>query len=302
MKTMEMLATILPVFLTIGLGMLSRRFRIISAEGMGELRKVAFNFTLPAVSLAAFASADYSPRTLLIPVCIFLCCLVMLLIGYGVRRYVPSAGRMSPYLCTCFESGMIGFSLYPMLYGELAPFAIVALGQTLFIFTVYKVLVARPKTMRDFLRELVQSVPLWALVIGLLIGVSGLYDAMAPSGLQMLFDSVLSFLSKPTSFLILLTIGFDLDFSAIPWRKISTVVLARLGICAVMMLAVLAVNHFWLGGIMETSAIIMLFMMPAPYVITVFANDPEERGTLASSLSVMTLITVFAFSVLTIFH
>lgn len=301
-RTIEILSTILPVFLTIGLGMLIRRFRIINAEGMGALRKVAVNFTLPAASLAAFAGADYTPRNLMIPVWIFLCCLIMLLLGFGVRRFVPAAGRMSPYLCTCFESGMIGFSLYPMLYGSLTPFAIVVLGQTLFIFTVYKVLVARPKTFRAFVMELVRSVPLWALLLGMLIGATGLYKAMAPSGLQALFDSVLAFISKPTSFLILLTIGFDLDFAAIPWRKISTVVIARLIICAVMMALTFAVNHFVLDSAMEASAILMLFIMPAPFVITVFSEDPEERGVLASSLSVMTLITVAAFSVMALFH
>lgn len=298
----DILSTILPVFLTIGLGMLIRKFGIISADGMGALRKVAVNFTLPAASLAAFAAADYTPRNLMIPVWIFLCCLIMLLLGFGVRRWVPSAGRMSPYLCTCFESGMLGFSLYPMLYGTLTPFAIVALGQTFFIFTVYKVLVARPKTVKAFARELVQSVPLWALLIGMAIGASGLYRAMAPSGLQRLFDSVLAFLSKPTSFLILLTIGFDLDFASIPWRKISSVVLARLAICAVMMGLTFAVNHFVLDGAMASSAIVMLFIMPAPFVITVFSEDPEERGVLASSLSVMTLVTVAAFSIMVLFH
>ena len=67
-RMMESLSTILPVFVTIALGMLIRKHRIISAEGMGALRKVAVHFTLPAASLAAFAAADYTPRNLLIPV------------------------------------------------------------------------------------------------------------------------------------------------------------------------------------------------------------------------------------------
>ena len=39
-------------------------------------------------------------------------------------------------LMTGFEGGMLGFALYPLLYGTRAPFAIVDMGQVFFVFSI----------------------------------------------------------------------------------------------------------------------------------------------------------------------
>lgn len=274
----SVLSIVLPVFLSLCIGMFCRAHRMLNAESAAALKKVAVNICLPAVSLGTFARADYSSRRLLIPVWIFIVCALALILGFGAQKLLKMQHSLSPYLCTCFEGGMLGFSLYPLIYGDLSPFAIVVMGQTFFIFTVYKIMLAGARGGRALLHEAITSPSLWALALGVLMGVSDLYARMADAGLQTLFDTTLSFVSAPTSFLILLTIGYELKPIGIQWGEVIKVVLARFAIMLVLLGATFLVNRTLLGNTIEISAAVMLFILPPPYVLPAF---PKKRKKLA---------------------
>lgn len=297
----SVLSIVFPVFLSLCVGMFCRVRRMLDAEGIAALKKVAVNICLPAVSLGTFARADYSSGRLLIPIWIFIACALALILGFGAQKLLKMQHSLSPYLCTCFEGGMLGFSLYPLIYGDLSPFAIVVMGQTFFIFTVYKIMLAGARGGRALLHEAITSPSLWALALGVLLGVSGLYARMADVGLQTLFDTTLSFVSAPTSFLILLTIGYDLKPIGIQWGETVKVVLARVVIMLVLLGATLLVNRTLLGGMIEIPAAVMLFILPPPYVLPAFSKKEEEAGFLSSSISIMTLLTIIGFTLMAIF-
>ena len=282
---MNIIAIILPIFFSLGIGMLCRKKSILSRDSIEAVKKVAVNITLPAVTLASFAEADYTLKTMLVPAWVFLCCCAALALGMLLVRALHIPGKLTAYLCTGFEGGMLGFALYPLLYGARAPFAIVDMGQVFFVFSIYKVLLSGAKGKKALLREAAHSPSLWALFLGVLIGATGLYRRMEPSELQHVFNSLLNFVSAPTSFLILLSVGYDLQPSEIQWKQTLSAVGCRL-------------IRYALGGIMDPSAVILLFALPAPFVLPVFANDPNERGYLSSTLSVMTMITILIFCVM----
>ena len=67
-KLIAILETALPVFLALGLGMICRKTGFLDRKGIDTLKKVVINLTLPAVLLNAFATAEYSAGTLVLPV------------------------------------------------------------------------------------------------------------------------------------------------------------------------------------------------------------------------------------------
>ena len=298
---LDLLQVILPVFATLALGRICRTRGILSAEKIAGIRYAAVNLTLPAVSLITFAQADYSPRYLLVMIWIFLMCIIALSLGKIAQRLLKIPGKLMPFLCTAFEGGMLGYSLYPLIYGDLSPLAMLSLGQIFFIYTVYKVRLSGTRSARAVLKEMARTPALWTLTIGLLLGVTGLYRRMESSGLQAVFNKTVSFISAPTSFMILLCIGWDLDFQQIDWRKVGGTILARMLIMALMLAATLALNRLIFGGIIETGAALMLFALPAPMLVSAFARDRSESGYIASTLSIMTLITGALFVLLAIF-
>ena len=201
---------------------------------------------------------------------------------------------------TGFEAGMLGYGLFALLFRNEpnARFAIVDLGQVLFVFTVYKALLSGEGGIRSALREALGSPVLWAIIAGLLFGATGLYARLAPSGVSGVLDSVSSFIAAPTSAVILLTIGYDLVPGEIRWRETAAIVGMRVAIMGALLGVALLVNRLFLGGAMHAGALVLLFILPPPYVLPVFADAEDERANISSALSVLTLLSILLFAVM----
>ena len=98
----RVLETALPVFITLVIGMLFRTKRILTREGVAQLKSVAVNIALPAVLFSAFATAEYSKDSVAIPVTIFLLCCVALALGFVASKLLKVQGERTPFLMTGF--------------------------------------------------------------------------------------------------------------------------------------------------------------------------------------------------------
>ena len=291
----------LPVFLMLGLGMLCRKTKLLSREGVNTLKSVAVNITLPAVMFSAFATAEYSLSSISIPVTMFAACLLALFLGFAGCRLFGLKGRLSPFMAAGFEAGMLGYALFAILFSEAErpAFAIVDLGQVLFVFTVYKALLAGKGGLRGVVQEAVASPTVWAIIAGLIVGVSGLYRALIPSGISGIINAVTDFVAAPTSAIILLAIGYDLVFADVRWKETLKLVGLRLAVSAVVLGLLLVANRL-LGNVMHTGALLMMLILPPPYVLPIFADVEEERADISSALSLLTLIGILLYVVLVI--
>lgn len=291
----------LPVFLMLGLGMLCRKIRLLSREGVNTLKSVAVNITLPAVMFSAFATAEYNAASISIPLVMFAACLLALFLGFAGCRALGIKGRLSPFMAAGFEAGMLGYALFAILFSEAErpAFAIVDLGQVLFVFTVYKALLAGKGGLRGVVQEAVTSPTVWAIAAGLLVGATGLYKALIPSGVSGIINAVTDFVSAPTSAIILLAIGYDLVFADVRWAQTLKLVGLRLGVSGILLGLLLLANRL-LGGMMHTGALLMMLILPPPYVLPIFADVEEERADISSALSLLTLIGILLYVVLVI--
>ena len=295
-RSIEVLQTVLPVLIMLIIGMICRSRKLISREGISALKSVVVNITLPAVLLKAFAGTSYSFMDVV--------CLAAWALGRAAQKIFRMPSRFVPFLTTGFEAGMLGYALFEMLYGSsrTAEFARIDLGQVLFVFTVYKILLGmegREKT--DFgqlMREMVFSPIILAIAAGVILGASGLYSALIPSGVSGIFDACTDFVSAPTSAIILLTIGYDLVMKDIPWASTVKVTAVRFGIMMLLRAVFLAVLHLlWPGNGLNSAANVM-FILPPPFVLPVFADDADQRVYVSSALSVSTLLSIICFAVL----
>ncbi len=294
--------TALPVFLALALGMLCRQKNFLTREGIDALKKVVINITLPAVILNAFASARYSLSTVALPVMVFALCCVALALGYGTVRLFRLKSKLAPFVATGFEAGMLGYALFQLLFPSVssAEFAILDLGQTLFVFTVFKILLSGKTDFKAMARDMASTPILWAVLAGVLLGATGLYEAMSRWGIRGILDSATGFISAPTGMIILLTVGYDLVLKEIPWRKTAGLIALRLAVMAVVLGIMLLLNRTVLQGIMFEGAAVLMCILPPPYVIPVFADEPGERVQIASALSALTLVTIILFALYSI--
>ena len=302
----EALRTILPVLLMLSLGALCRRKKLISREGVQALKTVAVQIALPATLLHTFAVTQYSLTDAIIPLLMYLLCVLAWLLGRALAPRLGLTGTLVPFLTTGFEAGMLGYALFTLLYGSgrIAEFARIDLGQVLFVFTLYKVLLGRAEGKRAepgrLLREMLLSPIILAILAGVLLGATGLYRALVPSGAAGILDACTDFISAPAAALILLSVGYDLVFRDIPWRATCRTVGLRLAILAVLGGALTALLRLLWPQLHPEAAIVMMFLLPPPFVLPVFAESAEERTYVSAVLSACTLAAVAGFAVLAV--
>ena len=300
----SVLQTALPVFLALGLGMLSRANGILTREGVDALKKVVMNFTLPFVLLEAFATAEYNASALLLPLVMFGVCCLALGLGYLAVRLFHIQGRLTKFLFTGFEAGILGYPLYVLLFpGEsVSAFALPDIGHTLFVFTLFKVLVSGKTDVKAIVKDMATTPILWSVFAGVLIGATGFYGLLEQWGVAVILTAATIFAAAPTGMIILLTVGFDLVIREIPWKKTASLIAIRLGIVALCYVVIVALNRTVLNGIVFEGAMLLMLILPPPYAIPVFGDEPEERVQIASALSALTLVTIILFAVLSIIY
>ena len=298
----RILQTALPVLAALALGVLCRKLNFLTRDGVDTLKKVVVNLTLPAVVFTAFATAEYSLQTIAIPVLVFLLCCAVLVLGKVLARLLRLPGRVTPYLAGGFEAGMLGYALFALLFPQesSARFAILDLGQTLFVFTLYKALLSGGKETKSLWKDIVNTPILWGTFAGLLVGATGLFGWMVRNGSAAVITSLTDFLSAPTGMMILLAVGYDLDFAEIRWRETARFVVLRLAAMAILFAVLLLVNRTLLHGIIFEGAALLLFILPPPYVLPIFADEPSQRAQISSALSALTVVTLLLFAVMTV--
>lgn len=300
---LDVVRTVLPVLAMLCIGVLCRKKSIITREGIQALKQVVVQIALPAVLLHAFAATSYGLADVLIPLMMFAVCVA----GWAMGKLCARAFRLSsflPFLTTGFEAGMLGYALFQMLYGseKTAEFARIDLGQVLFVFTLYKVLLSlHGKEKADgkaLLREMALSPIILSILAGVILGATGLYQALIPSGISGILDACTDFISAPTGAIILLTIGYDLVLNDIPWKAALQSLGLRLCIMAALCAAFLTLTHLLMPGRVTWEAVVLMFILPPPFVLPVFANDAGQRVYISSVLSVSTLAAMIGFGIL----
>ncbi len=294
------LQTALPVFAALALGMLCRSRGLLTREGIDTLKKVVINLTLPFVLLEAFAAAEYSAAAVILPLVMFGICCLALALGFGIVRLSGMKSRLAPFLASGFEAGTLGYALFQLLFPDqsLSSFVLPDIGQTLFVFTLYKLLLSGKGDIRAIGRDMVRTPILWAVLAGVLLGATGLYGLLEEYQLDGIFCAVTDFLAAPTGMIILLCVGFDLVLRDIPWKKTAGLIAMRLGVMAVCLAVLTVLNRTVLQGMLFPGAAVLMLILPPPYSIPVFADEPAERVQIASALSAMTLVTIGLFAAL----
>ena len=302
-KVITVIQTVLPVFLALALGMLCRSRNFLSREGVDALKKVVINLTLPFVLLNAFATAEYSAAALILPALMIAVCCLALGLGFLAVRIFKIKGRLTAFLASGFEAGMLGYALFVLLFPNVSvsEFALPDIGQTLFVFTLYKILLSGKSDWKTIGKDMVTTPILWAVAAGVLIGATGLYGLLEQWGVSGVLNACTDFLSAPTGMIILLTVGYDLVIKEIPWKKTAGFIAMRLVIAAICFAVSVLLNRTLLGGMLFEGAMLLMVILPPPYVIPVFADEPAERVSVSSALSAMTLVTIVLFALLSIF-
>ena len=298
----QILSMVLPVLTMILLGRLCAARGILNDERHAGLKSIIGDILLPVVLFNAFFTAQYDGKLLLVFALVFLSCLAALIAGYALRRFVKPYDRYMPLLMTSFEGGMLGYALYALVagQGQTAVYAMVDIGQTMFAYTVFLAALKSaeggrmsPKAM---VMNMVTNKACIGMTLGIVLGALGVHTAIAPTGFGQVLAELISFITAPTSALILLVVGYQLNFS----KKLMKPVVMTLALRTAVMAVVFGVDSAILFSIIEYDKLLMLALMlqytlPAPFIIPLFADLKEDGEYVSTSLSMGTLLSVVLF-------
>lgn len=304
----EILSKVLPVLVMIALGRLCETKQIINDEQHAGLKAIVGDILLPVVLFQAFFTADYGKRMLLVFVLVFVGYGAALAAGYALRRFVKPYGRFMPLLMTSAEGGMLGYALYALLCGadQTKTYAMVDIGQTVFAYTVFltalKAAGGEKMTPKFIMKNIVTNKGCIGMLSGIVLGALGVYRAIDGTAAGEIVSSLLSFITAPTSALILIIMGYQLHVSKQLLRPVLTTMGLRLGVLAVVCAAVsgilFAVIPFDKGLLL---ALMLQYTLPAPFIIPLYADLGDDAEYVSTTLSLGTVLAVLLFFLLAAF-
>ncbi len=309
---LEAFSKVLPVILLFLLGALLRKTRFLTESTVGDIKKLIVNVTLPAVLFLAFAGVNLEARHLAIVVLVFAGCLLALFVG---RRISWPVGLPSPYfptLMTGFEAGMMGYAIFGAVYGaaNIFNFAVVDLGQVTFVFFVLVPFVQRMATgATSFvatLRGVVKTPVILAIFLGILFNRLGLESVLRGWPPSDAVFRTLELLGAVTTPLIALVIGYEVHLQRGALLRPAQAIALRLlfWVPAGLLLNMLVVKPLFGADVMLQAAVMTMFVLPPPFVIPLFMGraSQEERTFVVNTLSLATLVTLVAFTVITVVY
>lgn len=302
-KTLKVIEIVLPVLAALLLGIIARKKNVLTAEGVTGIKTLVIRFTLPAVVFGAFYKAAYDLTILVCFLVIFGACAAGYFAGRLLQRLIAKDRALLPFLTTGFEMGMMGYALYIMLFGQenLSNMAVADLGQVLFVFTVYQTLlnIKKGQGAKEAVKAMLTTPVFLAIAAGVLIGATGLGSVISATFAGGILDSLIDFIGRPTACAILFAVGFEIRLSKSSMKDAVVAALARLLIMAALCVLTLAVLDLLIP--VESGlrwAIILMFTLPAPFVLPAFLGSGPDAEYVSTCLSLYTILSVGLFAVI----
>ena len=302
----QILEMVLPVLLMLLIGYYCNKKQIFTMDGLQGLKSIVSDICLPVVLFNAFFMAEYSLRLVLVFAVVYTGYILALLGGYATRKLCSPYGRLSPLLMTACEGGMLGYALYGVLVGNQSEFATVDIGNTFFAYTIYlaamKASSGEKLTPKFMVTNMLTNKCCMGMLLGIVLGAAGVGDLVRNSAIGGTVSGVISMITAPTSAIVLITVGYELNLEKNLLKPVMKSTLIRLviqaGVCVLASLAIFTLVPFDKNLMI---ALMILFALPAPFIIPMFADVKEDGKYISTALSVYTLLTVGLYALISIY-
>lgn len=304
----EVLNLILPIAAALALGALGRVRGRLTAEGAGAFKDIVSNVMLPLVLFNAMFTAEYSLSSLVTILSVFLGLCLALALGFLISRAFPNGSRYMPVLFSSSESGMLGYPLIALLFGDLGMqrFAMADLPQTVFFFVIVASILRIKDGMKPSAFSLIKSIfsaaPFDGMMLGMILGLLGVDELLRPSAVWGTYESVISFITGPTTVLILVYLGHSITLRRDILKPVAVTACLRF----LVMGAVGALVCFVVFSIVPYDktllfSILLLFMLPPSFAIPVFSKLEGSKEYVSTTISFSTILCLLAFVIMAVF-
>ena len=141
------------------------------------------------------------------------------------------------------------------------------------------------------------------MLLGIICGATGIGKLVLNSSVGGIVTSVISMIAAPTSAIVLPVVGYELNMKRELMKKVLITVVTRLAIMAVLLVAVSAIVTGIFGYDKELEvALMVLYSLPAPFIIPMFVDLGDDSEYVSTTLSVNTVVTIILFVFISAFY
>ena len=137
---MNVLEIVLPVLVMIVVGMLCRKWKILTRDGINNMKVLVTNVMLPVAIFHALATAEYNKETGILILIMFVMLVVSFGLGFLLKPFLKGTyQKYLPFMVSVYEGGLMAYPLYTSLCGSenLSRIAVLDIAGLLFGFSVY---------------------------------------------------------------------------------------------------------------------------------------------------------------------
>lgn len=307
--TIEILSKVLPVIILIIFGGFLRKAKFIEQKTISELKKIVVNITLPATLFLTFAKTTFESRYIMIFLSVFFVCVIMLLLGTVIKKLLKQPNKYYPAIFSGFETGMMGYSLFAVVYGSanIYKLALIDLGQVIFVFFVLvsylQKLNGKSANAKELTLSFIKSPVILSVILGIAVSFIGDFSSISSPVVNSIFET-LRLLSEMTMPIICIAIGYELKINL---KEIGGPLLATVIRMVLLLGMAYAINEIVIDRLLNLDntfkiALYTMFLLPPPFVIPIYMDEKEEKNKqfILNTLSISIIFSLLAFIALII--
>lgn len=302
-KVLSVARVIVPILVTIFLGILSRKKGLLTQAEAKGLQQFVLKFGLPCVVFRSCLTARIGLESLSSMILVLLVMFPSALWSFRARKkWFPYHNL--PMLFSAQESGMIGIPLYLILFGNAEAYRIGVLDvtQAILAYPVIALLTANVgenPTPGQIVKKIFSSPLLIMSLLGLFLNFSGAGKWLNEIGIGALITESTGLLSQPVSVLMIFSIGYNFSMD----RENRGVILK---------ISAIHLGYFMLGcgliqglllllpevDAMTRWAVLLFCALPASYLSPGLGRTEEEYTISSGVCSLLTVACLLVFCVM----
>ena len=309
---LDILKIILPILTMLLIGRMCGHFGFISPEGIKNVKWLITSIFLPVALFHGIGTGSYSFYTALVFVMMFVVEGILLLGGFGLKRFFDEKRKpYVPFMMTIFEGGMLAYPLYMNLCGSenLAKIAILDIANAVFCFVVLLPIIRVQEdgvqpTAGALIKDAFSSPTFVGTMLGVVVGATGLLNAFLQTPAGEVYKSIESMVAAPLSPLILIVLGYEMSFKADLTKVCAKAVVLRFAMNMVLMIPVyFLIGLMFRGDKLALTAVLIYFIATPSLSIPTFIKKEDGAEFLSNSNSLFIILTLAAYIVIaTLLH
>lgn len=303
----DVLETVLPVLVMLGLGMVFKKKNLLSRGCIDGLKFLVVKIMLPIAVFHGLATATYGGYTVISVGILFAVMLITFLLGFALRPLVEKPySKYLPFVVSVYEGGMIAYPLYASLVGveNLSLMVMIDISGLLFCFGIFCNVLEQMESgkkadAKAILMTALKNPAFIATVLGVVVGLTGGVNALLASPAGGTYLAIKDILVAAMSPMILVVVGYEFELSRNSIKPCLKSILLRAVTQGIFAVLVILLLHLTVGqNQLLDIAIITYMSAPGSMSVVTFVKDEEAAKYLSSCTSLYMIITIIVYAVL----